>query len=168
MILPSVKLHPLRDPRRAERGEMLVAGVVLYPGRPAIVVATWAMVVWRNRLRATWLRLPDAGEAGEPRWLLPILLLFVLNTGTIFFAATPTEASAPALGAADRPAGRKLPVAGASGPPVLEAVSTSVMLLMINVGAYLFSYFLTATQATLDLVAWVEAPAACRRWRSSW
>ncbi|MBC3191799.1 TRAP transporter large permease [Pseudonocardia sp. C8] len=163
MIPPSVALILYAILAEQSVGEMLVAGVV--PGilvAFAIVVATWAMV-WRNPDRAPrGSGYPMREKLASLGGLLPILLLFVLVTGTIFFGvATPTEASAlGALGALLIGLyGRKLP-GPALRTSVLEAVSTSVMLLMIIVGAYLFSYFLTATQVTLDLVAWVEALAA--------
>ncbi|TCP51858.1 tripartite ATP-independent transporter DctM subunit [Tamaricihabitans halophyticus] len=155
MIPPSIILVFYAVLAEQSVGKVLIAGFL--PGilvTLAIIVTT-LLLIWRK---------PELAPAGE-RYSFrekfaslpastPVLLLFLLVTGTIYFGfATPTEASAlGAVGALliglvqrrlDLP---KIKTA------IREAISTSVMILMIIVSAYMFGYFLTATRVTQNLV----------------
>src|SRR5690606_32153292 len=87
----------------------------------------------------------------------PVLLLFALVTGTIYTGlATPTEAAAfGGLGALAIMAARRTASLRALYDSAREAVDSTVMILMIILGAHIFGYFLAATQVTPAIAAWV-------------
>lgn len=165
MIPPSIVLVFYAVLAEESVGQVLVAGFV--PGAlvTAAIIATTLLLIWRRPRLAptahahTWRdKLRGLTAAG------PIALLFLLVTGTIYVGVTtPTEAAALgvvgalAIGAARR----RLPPSALRGA-VAETITSSVMILMIITSAYLFGYFLTATQVTqrlVDAISAVPAPA---------
>jgi tripartite ATP-independent transporter DctM subunit len=138
--------------------KLMIAGIV-----PAMVVmATIIGTVWfLVRLDPT--RAPIVGRVpwGEKFRLLsrvgPMLALFTLVTGSIFAGlATPTEASAVgAFGSLGLALWRTRPKGGQLLQSFQRAAAGSCMILLILVGAAIFSYAFTLTQVTQDLVHWV-------------
>lgn len=158
MIPPSIVLVFYAILAEQSVGQLLIAGFL--PGALITValILTCLVLVWRNpslapaghsySLREKLRTLPAAG---------PVIVLFILVTGLIYFGvATPTEAAA--LGAFGA-----LIIAVLSGKlswqqtraALLETITSSVMILMIILSAFVFGYFLTATQVTQNLVAFV-------------
>jgi len=139
-------------------GKLLIAGVV--PGLLS-VLALVALIVGMSLLR------PRAIPPGQPHswseklsalWLmLPMLVLFGAVTGVLYTGiATPTEASAVGAFAAMALAmlrGR-LTLRGARDA-LFNAARISCMIAFIILGASIFGYFFTLTQATSTIVAWV-------------
>lgn len=137
--------------------KLLIAGIV-----PGILVTITIMLtilflIWRN---------PEHGPRAESytmrekiyslRKAWPFIILFTMVTVAIYTGiATPTEASA--LGALS--ALILALIRGTSwkeiGRAAISTVETSAMLAMIIVGAHLFVYFLTMTQATQSLVGFI-------------
>lgn len=164
MIPPSIVLVFYAILAEQSVGQLLIAGFL--PGALITVtlILTSLLLVWRNPSLAPAghrhsfrEKVRTLGTAG------PIIFLFVLVTGVIYLAvATPTEAAA--LGAFGA-----MIIAVLSGKlswrqtreALLETVTASVMIFMIILSAFVFGYFLTATQVTQNLVAFVgglEAP----------
>ena len=137
--------------------KLLIAGVV--PGLmvTAAIMLTILFLVWRH---------PDHAPASRGyswrekivslRSAWSFIVLFSLVTVVIYTGiGTPTEASAMgALGAFVLAV-----LAGTKPRELIRAAwltaETSCMIAMIFLGAQIFVYFLTMTQATQDLVAWV-------------
>lgn len=141
-------------------GQLLIAGIV--PGM--LVTLTIALTV----LLLVLLR-PDSAPSGRRyswgekftslRVVGPMVSLFMVVTGVIYLGvATPTEASA--LGAFG-----SFVLAALAGRvtwrttlfSLLHAARTSCMIVMIILGAHVFGYFVTMTQATQELVAAVSS-----------
>lgn len=164
MIPPSIILVFYAILAEESVGQVLVAGFL--PGAlvTATIILTTLIMVWRNptlapraESHAWWEKLRGLTSVG------PIAVLFLLVTGTIYFGvATPTEAAAlGASGALVLTAARRRLSWSALWASGREAVTTSVMVLTIIMSAYLFGYFLTATQVTQRLVRFVaELPVA--------
>ena len=140
--------------------KLLIGGIV--PGLlvTMVVIATILIMIWRNpalaptRRRYSWTeRIRSLSVAG------PFLALFTLVTGLIYLGiATPVEASAlGALGA--------FVFTILSGhmnwenfkKALLSTVLTSAMIGLIVISAQIFSYFITITQVTQNLVGFVSA-----------
>ncbi|MEZ5649949.1 MAG: TRAP transporter large permease subunit [Burkholderiaceae bacterium] len=136
---------------------LMIAGVV--PGIlvTLTIILTVLFLIWRN---------PDHGPRASSysmrekfaslRLAWPFILLFTLVTVVIYTGiATPTEASA--LGALTSLALAKY--RGVTWRQVVLAAKytaqTSCMLALIIMGAHLFVYFLTMTQVTQNLIAYV-------------
>ncbi len=134
--------------------KLLIAGVV--PGLlvTLTVILTILFLIWRN---------PDHGPRAESyTWMEKIkslrkgwafILLFTMVTVVIYTGvATPTEASAlGALTAFFLAWSRKVTLKQFYHA-VVSTVETSCMLALIIVGAHLFVYFLTMTQAAQSLI----------------
>ena len=139
-------------------GQLLISGII-----PACIVlmtilATVYILVRRDPSRApraapiTWAqRFALLSKVG------PMLLLFGVVTGTIYLGvATPTEASAVgALGAFCLALVRRRPSLPVIFGSVERAAVGSCMIIMILMGASLFSFAFTLTMVTQDLVSWV-------------
>lgn len=138
--------------------QLLMAGLV--PGFlvTLLIAATVLLLVWQDPTRA---------PAGAPyswgqkvrslRVTGAMLLLIALVTGVIYLGlATPTEASSlGAVGACLIALLRgRLTVRLFCGA-IASAARTSAMITFIIVGAHVFGYALTLTQATQNFVAWV-------------
>lgn len=158
MIPPSIILVFYAVLAEESVGQILVAGVV-----PGIAVTLAIIVTLQIQIRirpglaprdraGTW---PEKFRTLAPA--SPVLLLFALVTGTIYTGlATPTEAAAfGGLGALAIMAARRTASLRALYDSAREAVDSTVMILMIILGAHIFGYFLAATQVTPAIAAWV-------------
>jgi len=141
-------------------GQVLVAGFV--PGAlvTLALVATLVVFIKINPSSAppgqrhAWVdKLRNLRSAG------PVLLLFALVTGTVYFGvATPTEAAAlGAVGGFALLAARKRANWATIKHAVTETISSSVMILMIILGAHILGYFITSTRVTPTVVGWVAS-----------
>ncbi len=139
-------------------GQLLIAGVI--PGLlvALVIILTVLYLVWRDPEcaprgeRHTWVqKLQSLSVAG------PMLFLFMAVTGVIYTGiATPTEASALGAFGAFLLALKSGRLTVRSAVDALTAAArTSCMILMIILGAFIFGYFITATQSTQKLVSWI-------------
>jgi len=158
LIPPSIALVIYGIVADVSVGKLLIAGVV--PGLLS-VLALVTMIVVMSLLR------PKALPPGRPhRWsekcralrlTLPMLVLLGAVTGVLYAGiATPTEASAVGAFAAMVLAvmrGR-LTLRDASRA-LFNAARISCMIAFIILGAHVFGYFFTLTQATTAIVGWV-------------
>ena len=154
LIPPSVAMILYALLANMNVGKMLIAGVV--PGLliTLTIMATVAYLVWRD---------PDHAPPGQSySWRQKIvslrsswtfIALFMMVTGVIYIGiATPTEASAfGAFGALLLALLRKTPMEKLRHALVVT-VRASCMISFIILGALVFGYFLTITQATQNLV----------------
>lgn len=163
MIPPSIVLIFYAVLAEESVGQVLVAGFI--PGAlvTLTIIATTLVMIrrrpelapsvqahsWPEKLRAI-------GATG------PIALLFLLVTGSIYFGiTTPTEAAAlGVLGALALGRARRMLSWQQLRAAVTETITSSVMIFMIIMSAYLFGYFLTATRVTQDLVETISNLAA--------
>jgi len=146
-------------------GQLLVGGVI-----PGIIVTltiavTVLLLVWMDPSRAPRGRAYGWGEKIRAlRVVGPMIALFGAVTGVIYLGvATPTEASAIGAFGAMLLAlkERRLSPAGLQRA-LIAAAGTSCMIIMIILGAHIFGYFLTITQTTQSIVAFVSSLEASR------
>jgi len=139
-------------------GALLIAGIV--PGLLVMltIASTVMFLVWRDPSRA------PLGQAYSWREKIlslrvtgAMILLMMLVTGVIYLGvATPTEAAClGAFGAVAIAAARRRLTMRAFGKALVRAARTSAMIGLIIIGAHVFSYALTLTQTTQQLVTWV-------------
>jgi tripartite ATP-independent transporter DctM subunit len=144
----------------ASVAKLLVAGIV--PGILVMltIIATIWIVKWRNptvapgRRRSTWHeKFSSVKVAG------PFAGLFMLVTGLIYLGiATPVEASAMgALGAMVFAIVMGRLTLRSFGQALVSATVTSAMIGLIVICAQILGYFVTITQVTQSLVAYVAA-----------
>jgi tripartite ATP-independent transporter DctM subunit len=117
-----------------------------------------AFLVWQD---------PNRAPAGRSYTLMeklralkvvgPLLILFAAVTGSIYLGvATPTEASGiGAFGAMLLALWERKLTLPALRTALIDATRTSCMIVMIILGAHIFGYFFTLTQATQDLVRFI-------------
>lgn len=155
LIPPSVAMVLYALLAELSVGKLLVAGII--PGLlvTMTIMLTIALLVWQDPSRAP----PSAGytwmeKIKSLRTSWSFILLFLMVTGTIYAGiGTPTEASAlGALSACILAYARKTSKA-AFIHAVVVTVETSCMIALIIVGAQIFGYFMTMTQATQALVS---------------
>lgn len=162
LIPPSIALVLYGIVANVSIGKLLIAGVL--PGIlvTITIILTVFYLVWRDPAVAPMGRAHTLREKlSTLREVGPMLALFAAVTGVIYSGiATPTEASAMgAFGA--------MLLAWRSGNLDLRSMYTSAtraghstcMILMIILGAQVFGYFITLTQATQQLVSWVHSLA---------
>ncbi len=139
-------------------GRLLVSGII-----PAILVTATIMLTILLLVTIDPARAPIAPAVSWSRrfallWRVsPMLVLFSLVTGTIYLGvATPTEASAfGAFGALVLAVLKGRVTAESLRTTVVRAAHGTCMIVLIIVGASVFGTFLTLTNVTQDLVAWV-------------
>ncbi len=141
-------------------GKLLVAGV--FPGLlgAATLILTLRLLLWRHPDLIDPSAAQSVVHLDRVRMLLnvlPMIVLFGLVTGVLYLGvATPTEASAlGAFGALALAYIRRRLSWAAFYRALRNTARTSCMITMIIVGALLFGYFLTLTQTTQSIVAWV-------------
>jgi C4-dicarboxylate transporter DctM subunit len=160
MVPPSIVLVFYAILAEQSVGQVLVAGFV--PGALVMLALIVTLLVlikvnpsvapqgqrhaWADKLRS----LTSAG---------PVLALFALVTGTVYFGvATPTEAAAlGAVGGFALLVVRKRASWQAIKHAIVETVDASVMILMIILGAHILGYFITSTRVTPTVVDWVAS-----------
>lgn len=159
LIPPSVAMIIYALLAEMNVSQMLIAGIV--PGIlvTLTIMATVAFLVWRNPDHA-----PSAESYSFKEKILSLrsawafVVLFAIVTGVIYTGiATPTEASAfGAVGALALAIGRR-----AGFKDIVHAMVTTVhaacMIAFIVLGAFVFGYFLTMTQATQNLINYIVA-----------
>ncbi|MFG1466429.1 TRAP transporter large permease [Xanthobacter sp. DSM 24535] len=162
LIPPSIALVLYGIVANVSIGRLLIAGIV--PGIlvTITIILTILFLVWKDPTCApvgrayTWReKLVTLREVG------PMITLFVVVTGLIYSGiATPTEASALGAFGALVLAMRARSVTPSSMMHSLKrAAHSTCMILMIILGAQVFGYFITLTQVTQQLVAWVSTLA---------
>lgn len=158
LIPPSIALVLYAVIADANIGALLIAGII--PGLmiTATIIITVYLLILKN---------PAAAPAGQSypfveklrsiKVLGPMALLFFCVTGVIYAGvATPSEAAAiGAIGAfAIAVAARRMSMAILIDS-LRGATTTTCIIYIIIVGAHVFGYFFTMTQATQSLVAFV-------------
>ncbi len=158
LIPPSIALVLYGIIADVNIGDLLIGGII--PGIivTLAIVLTVAFLVWRDPSRAP----AGAGftlreKISRLRVVAPLLLLFLLVTGTIYSGvATPTEASGIGAFGAMLLALRAGRLGLDSGrKALLRAAEATCMILFIVLGAHVFGYFFTLTRTTHELVAFV-------------
>lgn len=154
MIPPSIVLIIYGILTEQSVGKLLIAG--LLPGvlTAAGYIATIALIGWRAPEKMPAQPRFDLGAAVRalaPVW--PVLLLMLLVVGGLYGGvATPTE-----IGAVGASAALAITLAmrrmdwRAFMAAIEDTLSTTVMIVTIVIGAMMFGYFLTLTQATQSL-----------------
>ncbi len=145
-------------------GKLLIAGV--FPGLlvTLTIMATVAFLVWRHPEHA-----PPAQsytmleKIASLRSAWTFIVLFLMVTGVIYSGvATPTEASAfGAFGAFVLVAWRRRSVKEI-GRALVATAQASCMIAFIVLGALVFGYFLTLTQSTQHLIAFLVGSGLSR------
>ena len=141
--------------------KMLMAGLV--PSLLAavfLILALWGVLMWRpewaprTEQRASWRE-----RIRLLRYVGPIVALVFLTVGLIYFGvATPTEAgSVGAFGAFVILGLRRRLTWAAVRESLISAAGTSVMIIMIVVGAYMMGYFLTLSQVEQTAITYMSA-----------
>lgn len=158
MIPPSIMLVFYAVLAEQSVGQVLVAG--FFPGLiiTAALILTTLALVWRNPSLAPAAQSYSFSEKARTLGSAgPIVFLFALVIGTIYLGvATPTEAAAlGAFGALLIAVFSRKLTWQRTREALVEATTASVMILMIILGAFIFGYFLTATQVTQNLVAFI-------------
>jgi tripartite ATP-independent transporter DctM subunit len=160
LIPPSIALVLFGIIADVSIGDLLIGGVV-----PGLVVTlaialTVRWLVWRDPTRAPLGRAYSWPEKFRSlRHVWPMLVLFMAVTGIIYLGiATPTEAAGiGAFGAFLIALLRRQANFTATRLALLRAAQTTCMIIMIILGAHIFGYFLTVTQATQQIVAAIGA-----------
>jgi C4-dicarboxylate transporter DctM subunit len=141
-------------------GPMLIAGVI--PGLlvTLTIALTVVILVLLDPARAPLTpRAPWKERIESLKVTGPMIALILLVTGVIYLGiATPTEASGLGAFGAFVLAVRARKINAASlWEALARAVGASCMILMIILGAKVFGYFFTMTQATQDIVAYISS-----------
>jgi C4-dicarboxylate transporter, DctM subunit len=146
-------------------GKLLIAGVL--PGMVVTftIMATVGFLVWQNpdhAPRAQSYTFLEKIRSLRSAWTF--IVLFMMVTGVIYSGiATPTEASAfGAFGALCLSIARKRSIKAIVQALVVTA-HASCMIAFIIVGALIFGYFMTMTQATQHLITFL-ADSGLPRW----
>ncbi|MFE3838646.1 TRAP transporter large permease [Pseudogemmobacter sonorensis] len=157
LIPPSVAMVLYAILANLSVGKLLIAGII--PGLlvTLTIMLTIAFLVWRDPAAApaaasySWMQ-----KIRSLRVAWTFILLFMMVTGVIYIGiATPTEASAlGALAAFGLALWRRTPLA-AFKRAIIVAVEASCMIAFIIIGAHMFGYYVTMTQATQSLVNFV-------------
>jgi C4-dicarboxylate transporter DctM subunit len=167
LIPPSIALVLYGIIADVSISQLLIGGVI--PGilvTLTIMATVWALVT----LDPSSAPRGNAYTMGEKfrslKVVFPMLLLFMSVTGVIYSGiATPTEASGLGAFGAFLLAVRERRVNRASLAKALtHAAQASCMIIMIIVCAKVFGYFLTLTQSTQAIVAWVGTLEVSRWW----
>lgn len=159
MIPPSIVLIIYGILTELSVGKLLVAGLV--PGLMTALGYIIAILFIGRRRPEAMPAQPhfDAGAALRalgPVW--PVVLLMMLVVGGLYGGiATPTEIGAVgAAGALAITVVMRRLGARAFADAVADTLSTTVMIVTIVIGAMMFGYFLTLTQATQSLFAAIQ------------
>jgi len=159
MIPPSIVLIIYGILTQQSVGKLLIAGLV--PGlltAAGYILTIWVLSKRRPDLvpKPTAFDMRDAMKSLRPVW--PAMLLMVVTIGGLYSGlATPTEIGAVGSLAAlaivlmmRRIDKRRFTSA------MTETLGTTVMIITIIIGAMMFGYFLTLTQATQSLIAMIN------------
>lgn len=158
LIPPSILVLIYAIIAEASIGKLLVATIL-----PSFVVATTIIV---TVLLLVW-RKPELAPRGEATTMVeklralkiagPMIVLVAAVMGMIYLGvATPTEASGlGAMGALLVALAYRRMTWAALWDALLRTAATSAMILAIILGAKIFGYFITVTQMTQSLVAFV-------------
>lgn len=158
MIPPSVIFVLYGIMTETDIARLFFAGVL--PG--ILAVAMYAMTIALVGLaRPQWL---PRGErwSWEERWrslanIWPVALLFLFVLGGMYggFFTTTEAAGMGAMGALLIGIARRTLSAGAIMDCLVGSLRVTASIFVVVIGAYLFGYFLTITQTTQALVAWL-------------
>ncbi|MCP1335469.1 TRAP transporter large permease [Futiania mangrovi] len=162
MIPPSIPLILYGVITETSIGKLLIAGIL--PGLLTAVgycVAIWLMVWLRPEIAPTPKDEPSTPTVRPVRQVIGawdgLLLAGIVLGGIYSGAITPTEASAiGALGAfLIAVFYRRIGIKGLTGA-IDSATRICGVIFLIVIGAMIFSYFLSASQVSRNLVLWVE------------
>ncbi|MFD2398708.1 TRAP transporter large permease [Prauserella oleivorans] len=158
MVPPSIILVFYAILAEQSVGKVLVAGFV--PGAlvtGALIITLMILVKVNPASAPAGQRYAWADKLRSLRTAGPVLALFALVTGTVYFGvATPTEAAAlGAVGGFALMAARRRVTWSAIKHAIVETINSSVMILMIILGAHILGYFITSTRVTPAVVEWV-------------
>jgi C4-dicarboxylate transporter, DctM subunit len=164
MVPPSIILVFYAVVAEESVGQVLIAGFV--PGAVVVVAllaTTWLLLWRRPELAPRGERYPLGEKLRSLSAIGPVVILFVLVTGSIYFGvASPTEAAA--LGAVGAlvvgMAWGELDLAGIRAA-LRETLGATAMILLIILSAHLFGYVLALSRVTgglVDAISAIPAP----------
>lgn len=161
MIPPSIAFVLYGIITETSIGKLLIAGII--PGLITTIMYSLGIIAW-NRIYPGIMPPPTRLFTWGDRWrslrpLWAFMLLFLVVIGSIYTGlATATEAAA--FGAAGALAItlatgriRREDIGRAS----LKTIRTTTMIFTIIIGAMIFGYFLTITQATQTVIRWLHS-----------
>jgi len=156
MIPPSVGLVLYGIVTENSIGKLLIAGII--PGILSALIYVLGVICWQKlqpgAMPSTTSQYTWAERLGslKPLWAFIILAFSVL--GSIYFGfATPTEAaSVGAIGSLIIPLLQKRLRVRDIWPAILRTIEVTTMIFTIIIGAMIFGYFLTVTQATQHMI----------------
>jgi C4-dicarboxylate transporter DctM subunit len=159
MIPPSIAFVLYGIITETSIGKLLIAGIVpglLTAGMYVLGVLIWAKVspgaMPASTSRHSW---KDRFDALRPLW--PFLILASIVIGSMYGGlATPTEAAAlGAFGSLVIPMALGRMSRRDFGAAVVGAMKSTTMIFTIIIGAMIFGYFLTITETTQQLIAYI-------------
>jgi tripartite ATP-independent transporter DctM subunit len=159
LIPPSLALVLFGIIAEVNVAKLLVAGII--PGLlvTLTIIATILFLVWQDPTRAPTSKAANWSERVKLlSGVLPMLLLFGMIVGVIYFGlTTPTEAAAfGAVGAFAIAVARRCP-ASLLYRSVVRASFNSCMISTIIMGAHIFGYYIALTQVTPNLTNWIAS-----------
>jgi C4-dicarboxylate transporter, DctM subunit len=140
-------------------GALFVGGVIPGAVVALTIILTVLVIVWIDPAKAPRIKAHSGLERLEALKVAgPMVVLFLGVTGVIYSGiATPTEASAlGAFGACGIAILMRRLTAQTALDAAYNAAKTTCMVLMVVMAAHVLAYFLVLTNATEDLVAWVN------------
>jgi len=164
MIPPSVGLVLYGIVTENSIGKLLIAGII--PGILSAVIYIVGVVVWQKfnpkgmpptTSQYSW---PDRWRSLKPLWAFMLLAFSVV--GSIYLGwATPTEAaSVGAIGSLIIPLVQGRMKLKDIWPAIVRTLEITTMIFTIIIGAMIFGYFLTMTQATQNIITIISALSA--------
>ena len=158
MIPPSVIFVLYGIMTETDIARLFFAGIL--PGLLAVAMYTVTITVV-GQLRPQWLPRGERWSWAE-RWrslrnIWPVMLLFVFVLGGMYggYFTTTEAAGMGAMGALLLGIVRRTLSARAIMDCLVGSLRVTASIFVVVIGAYLFGYFLTITQTTQDLVAWL-------------
>ena len=156
MIPPSVGLVLYGIVTENSVGKLLIAGII--PGGMSALIYVLGVIIWQKvqpgAMPPTTSRYTWAERLGslKPLWVFILLAFAVL--GSIYLGwATPTEAaSVGAVGSLIIPLVQRRFGLKDIRPAVVKTIEVTTMIFTIIIGAMIFGYFLTITQATQKVI----------------
>lgn len=170
LIPPSIVLVLYGIMANVSVGKLLMAGLI--PGIISAIMYSIIVVLWfkkeqrRANIPSNEVLAQLAAETKEVYGssfkeflsILPVILLMIMILGGIYSGiVTPTEAASVGalatliIGIAKRDLNPK-----ATYEACMRAVKTNAMIFTIMIGAKVFGYFLTLTQATIGITNWLQ------------
>lgn len=159
MIPPSIAFVLYGIITETSIGQLLIAGII--PGIITAAMYCLGILIWSKvspgSMPASTSRYSFRERFDSLRTLWPFILLASIVVGSMYGGlATPTEAAAlGAFGALVIPAAMRRMSLQDFTRAVVHSMKSTTMIFAIIIGAMIFGYFLTITESTQNLIAWI-------------